>query len=163
MATIWEKIPWLKTPDSSGAVMPFPFCLTFESSAVSGSIFTFQKVAQSALEMDAGDLVVLDGLRIAANVDQLAFSRALVSPFELNLFRGDGKEQVNLKPWKFASFDQGENFAAVWQPNTLGSNGKDQALFTLEGQLKQIAELINETTVKIFITGNIYIIDQNKV
>lgn len=151
MSTIWEKFPGA---DANKATL-FPASATFTASLAAGK-FSWVASQVQGFEMDAGDLAVLDGITIAANIDQLVFSKALQAPFQICLVRGGNRRKVGLAPFVFGAFAQGEGFSANWKAvSTL--SGKEAIIFQLDGVLNQVTELVGYSSVSIFLTANVYL------
>jgi len=154
--TIWEKFPWLR-PEDFEVAMVYPVSATF-SGPLSAGAFSFNS-RQTVLEMDIFDIVVLDGLRIAGNIDQLVFSQAIAEPFQLSLYRDATPQaaRVNLRPWKFIAFSGADEFSAAWKP-TQTVTGKAPAVFELIGNLNQTADLASYSLVNLFVSASIFLL-----
>lgn len=156
MATLQQKFP--NIPASQIRAVPVSAVFT---GPLNAGIFEFDQLVE-IYNADNNDLLVLDGLELAANIDQLEFSRALVDPFKISIYRGGNLSPVLQRPFVFASFNQGSNFAATWSPTGLDSNGNESVLLKIAGNLNQTAALVAYGEVKIFATAMIYIIKQGQ-
>lgn len=152
MGTLNEKFPGI--PREAIRILPASVVFT---GALAGGYFVFdQKV--DFYDASVGDRMVLDGLELAADIDQLEFSRAIVAPFRSQIWKSGNNVPVLQQPFVFAAFNQGRNFAADWTPTSL--NGSNELIkLSLNGSLKQTAALAGLSEVKIFGTASLYIVN----
>jgi hypothetical protein len=156
MGTVFEKFPGVSLDlDADAKIRPFPVAASFVAPLVAGQ-YVFNKARMLALNISSSDLVVIDGLTIAANVDQLSFSRALNGLFSLSLVRTGNGQKINLAPFQFASFDQGANFTANFG-STGTVNNQEAVDFELTGTLNQTQDLVGVSAITVFITGSPYL------
>lgn len=164
MGTLWQKFPQFKNP--MDCIQVYPVAVTFTADLVAGK-FTFPKVSKPAFTGNAGEIFVLDGVTMAANIDQLIFSNAIDVDyiggfFELRMVRDGNKSPIGLAPFQFSAFNQGAEFSANWKP-TATSNNEELFSFQLNGSLIQTPEIIalGKTEISLSITANIYRIKNN--
>lgn len=159
MSTLWQKFPNIKNPLEK--VLVYPVAVQFLATLVS-SYFLFNRVKIPAFKGNAGEVFVLDGVTLAANIDQLTFSNAIEPTyndgfFSLDIVRGGNNTAVGLAPFRFSAFNQGTEFAANFRATGTEKN-EENFFFQLDGSLKQTAGLLalGVTQVQISITANIY-------
>ncbi len=157
MATIQEKFPGLPSAD----IRAIPTAVTFVGDLVAGK-FVFNSLLDF-YETSANDVLVLDGLELAADIDQLEFSRAIVAPFKVQLFRKQSHSPIIQQPFVFSAFNQGHNFSANWSPSMLGDNGHEMIQISLKGELTQTAPLVGLAEVKIFASAMVYLIPKGVI
>ena len=159
MSTIWQKFPHLDNPLEQALVYPVAVSFT---AALFGGKFLFPKILQSGFLGSSGEIFVMDGISLAANIDQLTFSAALDPNynngfFSLDIVRGGNKSAVGLAPFRFSAFGQGSEFAANWRA-TATENNQEKFFFQLDGGLIQTPELITlgVSQIQISVCANIY-------
>ena len=159
MPTIFQKFPTIKNPLEK--VLVYPVAVQFLA-LLTGAAFVFPKVREFAFTGNSGEIFVLDGVTMAANIDQLNFSQAIDPAynngfFSLDVVRAGNGTTVGLAPFRFSAFNQGAEFSVNWRP-TATENNEEKFLFQLDGSLLQTPELITlgVTQVQISISANIY-------
>lgn len=159
MSTIFQKFPGLSLDSSlETKARIYPVSSVF-TAALAGGFFVWDKVRVKILSVSASDLIVMDGVTLCSNIDQLQFSRALVGLFDLGVVRGGNGQRVNLAPFKFGAFNQGENFSANWVPTATEGN-LEEIFFELSGRLEQTQELVNLNSIQIIATSSVYLCKQ---
>lgn len=152
MATIQEKFPGIPT----ASIRAIPTAVTFTGALLAGKfVFTGRL---PFYEASANDVMILDGLELAADIDQLDFSRAIVAPFKVQLFRAQNNSPILQQPFVFSAFNQGHNFSANWSPTNLDGKGGEIIQISLEGSLNQTAPLVGLAEVKIFASAMVYLV-----
>lgn len=158
MPSIFEKFPGFINSLSMAdqGIRPEPVLVAFTQAVAAGK-FTFDTTLP-AFQQNGQELVVLDGIKIAGDIDELVFSENIKTPFTLQAYRPSGNS-VSAK-WPFASYGQGEGFSALWlAASTLA--GKETISFRLAGELTQGASLIARGTVSLYVSANAYFVKQN--
>lgn len=155
MGTLYEKFPGVPRK----AIRIPPASVVFTGS-LAGGYFNFDSrvLFYSA---SVNDRIIIDGIELAANIDQLEFSRAIVEPFKAQIWRGGNGTPILQQPFCFAAFNQGRNFAADFEPTNVDSNGVEEMYLSLSGSLKQTAPLADMDTVKIFGTASLYVLNKD--
>ncbi len=154
MATIQEKFPGIPT----NHIRAIPTAVTFTGVLVAGK-FVFNSLVDF-YKASANDVLVLDGLELAADIDQLDFSRAIVAPFKVQLFKKQNHSPILQQAFVFSAFNQGHNFSANWSPTNMGSNGSEMIQISLKGELNQTPNLVGLSEIKIFASAMVYLVPQ---
>jgi hypothetical protein len=157
MPTIFERFPGFvnNLAMAEQGIRPEPVLVAFTQAVVAGK-YTFN-LELPAFEQNGQEMVVLDGIKIAGNIDELVFSENLNTPFTLQAYRPGGNT-VSAK-WPFASYGQGEGFAALWLPAS-SQGGKESISFRLAGELNQGTLLIARPSVTLYVSANAYFVKQ---
>lgn len=159
MATLQQKFPQFS--DALQSVLVYPVAVSFKAQ-LAGGIFSFPKLREFAFKGNSGEVLVMDGATIAANIDQLIFSQSLLTEynkgfFSLDIIKAGNNSPVMLAPFQFSAFNQGGEFSANWRPSAT-KNNEEEFYFQLDGALLQTAQLvalgINFVTIQV--TANIY-------
>lgn len=154
MATIYEKFP-----GKYKSIRPYPIKAKWTANLNAGQ-FVFNNLDAKVYDSSSGDLIVMDGLILAANCDQLVFSQAILDFFTINVILGGNKHPALLQPFPFAAFNQGENFSANWRPNATVNQGQEEIILRLNGSLQQTPDLAAFASVTIYATASVYILDK---
>lgn len=153
MATIYEKFPGM----DQNKIRALPVSAQWTANLAAGK-YTFVNSDQVIFDSSAGNIMVLDGLILAANIDQLEFNRAIDSLFSIDVRRNGNRYSTMLQPFSFASFNQGANFSSRWNP-TGTRNNQEQISFRLNGSLNQIPALAGVPSVTIYANAMLYLLD----
>lgn len=158
MATIFEKFPGFVNTVAMAdqGIRPEPVMVTFTANLLAGA-FTFNNRVQ-AFGQNGQEMVVLDGIKIAGDIDENVFSQNLLTPFSLQAYRRTNQSTVSAK-WVFGSYQQGEGFTSVWLPAST-EQGKEDIQFHLAGSINQGIELAARASVSIFVSANVYLVKQ---
>lgn len=154
MATIFEKFPGM----DQKKIRSLPVSASWTAN-LAGAKYNFVNLDQTIFNSSAGSIMVLDGLILAANIDQLEFSRALDSMFTIDIIRTGNRYKTLLNPFYFASFNQGANFAAKWNANATINGGQEKINLRLNGSLNQIPALFGVPSVTIYASAMLYLLD----
>ena len=159
MSTLFQKFPQFKNPLQQ--VLVYPVAVQFKADLIGGR-FDFKQVTQPAFTGNSGEIFVLDGVTMAASIDQLNFSQAIDIQynngfFSLDIIRGGNRTAVGLAPFRFSAFNQGSEFSANWRPSAT-ENNEEKFIFQMDGALVQTPELIalGVSQIGISVSANIY-------
>jgi hypothetical protein len=144
MASLWQRFPGLK--DVSSKIDVYPIKATFTAQLIAGR-YVFDKAVQrvSILKLPQGRMGVIDGISFVSNIDQLIFSNAIDPSvndgfFKMNVIRKGNNHPINLAPFMFASFSQGETFTSNFTATAV-QNGLEEIELELDGALLQTSEI----------------------
>ena len=143
MSTLWQKFPGVS--DIEKKVVTYPVAARFTAPLVAGK-FVYNRLTVPAFSASAGEMLVLDGVVLAGNIDQLIFANAIDPTsndgfFSLDIVRRGNNHPVTLQPFKFGAFSQGGEFSVNWAP-TATEKGTEQFDFVLSGGLIQTPEIV---------------------
>lgn len=157
MATLWQMFPGVSRPENK--VQVFPAAVSISAALVGGK-YDFSGKTVLGFKANSGDLCVIDGATMTANLAAAVFSSAIDSAtddgfFSLDIVRAGNGHSCTLAPFRFASFEQSLPFSATFEA-TATENNEEEFYFKLGGALLQTNELISVPSVEIKIIANIY-------
>jgi hypothetical protein len=142
MASLWQRFPGVK--DVASRIDVYPLRASFQAPLTLGK-FRFNKIRIPLLKLPQGRLGVIDGISFVSNIDTLIFSNAIDPSindgfFKMNVIRSGNDHAINLSPFYFSSFAQGESFTSNFKPTAV-VNGLEMIELELDGGLLQTAEI----------------------
>lgn len=157
MATLWQMFPAVTRPENK--VQVFPAAVSI-SAALSAGRYDFTGKTVLGFKANSGDICVIDGATMTANVPAAVFSSAIDSAtnggfFSLDIVRAGNGHSCTLAPFRFASFEQALPFAATFEA-TATENNEEEFYFKLGGALLQVPEIMAVPSIEIKIIANIY-------
>ena len=109
-----------------------------------------------------GQFGVIAGVMISANCAPADFTQALDKPLQLRVIHGGNKTPVNMAPFPFTEFSQGDNFQLIWK--ITGSTVQQEESFMLDvsGEVDQLSNMTNNE-LKLKVTFNFYRVSENEL
>lgn len=151
--TIFQAFPGQSVDQNK--VRPFPVTAKFVG-VLNVGYYEFD----SSIEIynaSSNDLCVLSGLTIGGSISAEDFNKGLDGDaLSLNIVGQGSRKPVNLQPYYFNSYNQGDNFNTLWTPNAT-KNNKESYHMTLKGRIKQHPAIGAETSVSIQVVAMMYL------
>lgn len=130
----------------------FPCYTEFSAPVVLGK-YIFSEQTTPAVEFGKllqGQTGIIAGVMISANCSDADFSAAVDKPLKLQILHGGNNTPINMAPFPFTEFSQGDNFTQSWE--ITGASMKQEESFKLDitGELDQLQNMtLNELVLKI--------------
>ena len=142
------------------AITVLPTKASFVGTLAAGR-FDFDQVV-SIGKLNDNTSAIIAGVDFSANIDQLDFSDALNPAvnggfFRLDLLAGGNGHQVNLQPFYFTAFGQGNGFMTEYAA-TAATDQQEEIFLRLRGSLIQTPRLLSsgKSSITIGVTLNQY-------
>lgn len=90
---------------------------------------------------------VIAGIMISANCTPAAFAAAVDSPLLLQVIHGGNRTPVNLKPFAFSDFAQGDNYQDQFECSTTSINKEEKFLLGITGEVNQLTGMTNNELI----------------
>ena len=157
MATLWQLFPGIRKPENK--VQIFPAAVSIMANLGAGK-YDFTGKTAFGFKANSGDMCVIDGVTMSANVPASVFSSAIDPAIDsgfvsLDIVRAGNGHSCTLAPFRFATFEQSLPFSATFEA-TATENNEEEFFFKVGGALLQTAELIAVSSIEIKIIANIY-------
>lgn len=145
-------------------VQVYPCTVEFSAPLVAGH-YVFDDVntpPQVFSDLSQEQTGVIAGVMISANCSAEKFAAAVDEPLLLQVLNGSNNTPVNLKPFPFSQFSQGENYT-LWF-NITGSQTLyiDEFYLQLTGKIRQISGMTSNE-LKIKISFNFWRVDKGEL
>ena len=157
MATLWQLFPGVLKPENK--VQIFPAAVSISADLTAGK-YDFTGKTAFGFRANSGDVCVIDGVTMSANVPAAVFSSAIDPAtnggfFSLDIVRAGNGHSCTLAPFRFATFEQTLPFSATFEA-TATENNEEEFFFKVSGALLQTAELIAVASIELKIIANVY-------
>ena len=157
MSTLWQLFPGVLKPENK--VQIFPAAVSI-SAALSAGKYDFTGKTAFGFRANSGDVCVIDGVTMSANVPAAVFSSAIDPATDggfisLDIVRAGNGHSPTLAPFRFATFEQVLPFSATFGA-TATENNEEEFFFKVGGALLQTMELIAFPAIELKIIANIY-------
>ena len=161
-ATIHSLFPQVM-PDIE-AFTVYPCYAEFDAPLVGGKYLfgSYYTPAVNFGKLLQGQFGVIAGVMISANCAPADFTQALDKPLQLRVIHGGNKTPVNMAPFPFTEFSQGDNFQLIWK--ITGSTVQQEESFMLDvsGEVDQLSNMTNNE-LKLKVTFNFYRVSENEL
>lgn len=130
----------------------YPVFLKFSAPIVNGEYVFNEKLTPpqvfgKLLQPQKG---IIAGIMISANCTESQFSSAIDNPLYLQILHGGNKTPVNMAPFPFCNFSQGDNFQLQWKCSGGTVNQEEKFLLQVTGKVNQLTGMTsNELELKI--------------
>lgn len=104
---------------------------------------------------------VIAGVMISGNCTPGDFAAAVDEPLKLQVYNGGNRTPVNLAPFLFSQFADGDNYT-LWFNITQAVQYEDDFLLAIEGKVKQISAM-TENELKLKIAFNFWRVDSRQL
>lgn len=93
---------------------------------------------------------IIAGVMISANCTESQFTSAIDDTLYLQILHGGNKTPVNMAPFPFCNFSQGDNFQLQWKCSGGTVNQEEKFLLQVTGKVNQLTGMTsNELDLKI--------------
>lgn len=155
--TLQNLFPFSTIIPSSALVYP---CAVEFSAPITAGHYMFKDSTRlkfgKLLQQQTG---VIAGVMIAGNCTPEDFAAAVSEPLMLQVYNGGNGTPVNLAPFPFSQFADGDNYS-LWFNITQAANYEDDFLLAISGKVRQIANM-TENELKIKIAFNFWRVDNS--
>ena len=157
MATLWQLFPGILKPENK--VQVFPAAVSISAALTAGK-YDFSGKTALGFRANSGDICVIDGVTMSANVPASVFSSAIDPATDggfisLDIVRAGNGHSPTLAPFRFATFEQSLPFSATFEA-TATENNEEEFFFKVGGALLQTVELMSVPAIEVKIIANIY-------
>lgn len=90
---------------------------------------------------------IIAGVMISANCSPADFAAAIDSPLLLQVYHGGNRTPVNMKPFPFCEFSQGDNYQEQFICSTTSNKKEEHFLLGIEGEVNQLTGMTNNELV----------------
>lgn len=130
----------------------FPCYTEFSAPVVSGK-YIFSEQTTPAVEFGKllqGQTGIIAGVMISANCSAADFSAAVDKPLELQILHGGNNTPINMAPFPFTEFSQGDNFTQPWEITGASTKQEENFKLAITGELDQLQNMsLNELVLKV--------------
>ena len=130
----------------------FPCYTEFSAPVVLGK-YIFSEKTTPAVEFGKllqGQTGIIAGVMISANCSAADFSAAVDKPLELQILHGGNNTPINMAPFPFTEFSQGDNFTQPWEITGASTKQEEAFKLAITGELDQLQNMsINELVLKV--------------
>lgn len=130
----------------------FPCYAEFSAPVVSGK-YIFSEATTPAVDFGKllqGQTGIIAGVMISANCSNADFSAAVDKPLKLQILHGGNNTPINMAPFPFTEFSQGDNFTQSWEITAATMKQEEDFKLSLSGELEQLQNMtLNELVLKI--------------
>lgn len=130
----------------------YPVFIKFSAPIVNGEYVFSEKLTPpqvfgKLLQPQKG---IIAGVMISANCTESQFTSAIDDPLYLQILHGGNKTPVNMAPFPFCNFSQGDNFQLQWKCSGGTVNQEEKFLLQVTGKVNQLTGMTsNELELKI--------------
>lgn len=129
-----------------------PHYAEFSAPVVSGK-YIFSKETTPPVFFEKllqGQTGVVAGVSISANCDAAQFAAAVEKPLLLQILHGGNNTPINMGPFPFTEFSQGDNFTQAWEITASTLKQEEDFKISVEGELEQLTGMtLNELVLKV--------------
>lgn len=149
-ATLQSLFPQLKPTPNDFNVFP---CYAEFAAPIQSGKYVFSERTTPAVDFGKllqGQTGIIAGVMISANCTQAQFAEGIEKPLKLQVIHGGNMTPVNMAPFPFTEFAQGDNFQLQWQ--ITGSTMQQEENFKLQvvGEVNQLSGMSsNELILKV--------------
>ena len=145
--TIQSLFPY--TQNKSKHFNIYPCFVMFSAPVVAGK-YVFNEKTTPPVEF--GKLLqeqrgIIAGIMISANCQPADFAAAVDSPLLLRIFHGGNRTPVNMRPFPFCEFSQGDNYQEDFICSTTTMKKEENFLLGIEGEVNQLTGMNNNELV----------------
>lgn len=161
-ATLQSLFPQL-VPDMDGITV-FP-CYAEFSAPVQAGKYVFNEVTTPSVDFGKllqGQVGIIAGVMISANCQPSDFAEAVDKPLELQVIHGGNMTPVNMAPFPFTEFSQGDNFQLQWEITGASMQQEENFKLAVRGEVDQLSGMSNNE-LKLKVTFNFIRVGVNKV
>ncbi|MBO4708028.1 MAG: hypothetical protein J5594_05700 [Elusimicrobiaceae bacterium] len=123
------------------------------SAPIIGGQYVFSESTTPAVvfgKLPQGQTGIIAGVMISANCENSQFTRALSEPLELQILHGGNNTPVNISPFSFTEFSQGDNFSLQWAITSASTLQEEDFKLSIRGKVDQLTGMTqNELILKI--------------
>lgn len=161
-ATLQSLFPQIR-PDMEGFNV-FPCYAEFSAPVVAGK-YVFDESTTPAVDFGKllqGQVGIIAGVMITANCSSSEFTTAIDKPMKLQVLHGGNMTPVNMAPFPFTEFSQGDNFQLQWEITGATMQQEENFKLSVTGDIDQLSSM-TQNELKIKITFNFIRVGSNKV
>lgn len=93
---------------------------------------------------------IIAGVMISANCPPADFAAAVDDPLKLQIIHGGNNTPVNMRPFPFSNFSDGDNYQEQFICSTTSKNKEESFLLGITGEVNQILNMTqNELVLKV--------------
>ena len=130
----------------------FPCYTEFSAPVVLGK-YIFSEQTTPAVEFGKllqGQTGIIAGVMISANCSDADFSAAVDKPLKLQILHGGNNTPINMAPFPFTEFSQGDNFTQSWEITGASTKQEENFKLAIAGELDQLQNMtLNELVLKV--------------
>lgn len=130
----------------------FPCYTEFSAPVVLGK-YIFSEQTTPAVEFGKllqGQTGIIAGVMISANCSDADFSEAVDKPLKLQILHGGNNTPINMAPFPFTEFSQGDNFTQSWEITGASTKQEENFKLAISGELDQLQNMsLNELVLKV--------------
>lgn len=130
----------------------FPCYTEFSAPVVLGK-YIFSEQTTPAVEFGKllqGQTGIIAGVMISANCSDADFSAAVDKPLKLQILHGGNNTPINMAPFPFTEFSQGDNFTQSWEITGASTKQEENFKLSIAGELDQLQNMsLNELVLKV--------------
>ena len=130
----------------------FPCYTEFSAPVVLGK-YIFSEATTPAVEFGKllqGQTGIIAGVIISANCSGADFSAAVDKPLKLQILHGGNNTPINMAPFPFTEFSQGDNFTLSWEITGASTKQEESFKLAIDGELDQLQNMtLNELVLKV--------------
>lgn len=129
-----------------------PVCVMFAAPVVGGKyvfndVLTPPQVFGELLQKQKG---IIAGVMISANCSPADFAAAVENPLKLQILHDGNMTPVNMSPFPFSTFSDGDNFQQQWKATGTNSQQSENFLLQVSGEVNQLQGMSqNELILKV--------------
>lgn len=148
--TIHSLFPYSRNRWNDFTVFP---CYTEFSAPVVLGKYIFSEQTTPAVEFGKllqGQTGIIAGVMISANCSDADFSAAVDKPLKLQILHGGNNTPINMAPFPFTEFSQGDNFTQSWEITGASTKQEENFKLAIDGELDQLQNMtLNELVLKV--------------
>lgn len=138
-ATLQSLFPQIY-PDMEGFTV-FPCYAEFKAPVIAGK-YVFDEYTTPAVDFGKllqGQTGIIAGVMISANCTPANFAEGVDKPLKLQVIHGGNMTPVNLSPFPFTEFSQGDNFQLQWQITASTLQQEESFKLQVSGEVNQLS------------------------
>lgn len=142
-------------------VLIYPCSLEF-SGALENGKYVFSGNEKKFDRLSMGQTGVIAGVMVSGNCTPADFAAAVDEPLQLQVYHGRNRTPINLSPFYFSQFSDGDNFTLDWKITGTTETHADIFYLGVEGKVNQI-DAMTEDELKIKISFNFMRVDNKEL
>lgn len=140
------------TPNKWKDFNVFPCYAEFSAPVILGK-YIFSEETTPSVEFGKllqGQTGIIAGVSISANCDAGQFAAAVDNPLRLQILHGGNNTPINMAPFPFTEFSQGDNFTQSWEITGATVMQEESFKLSVTGELDQLTGMtLNELVLKV--------------
>lgn len=146
-ATLQSLFPQIK-PDMEGFTV-FPCYAEFSAPVIAGK-YVFSELTTPSVDFGKllqGQTGIIAGVMISANCTPANFAEGVDKPLKLQVLHGGNMTPVNMSPFPFTEFSQGDNFQLQWVITAATMKQEENFKLAVSGEVNQLSGMTNSELV----------------